>query len=145
MRNRPGGPTRRATATVATAFACLCTTSSAPRAGGQQRGGLGDAGSADGVGDDGARGRHGDHARSASAVNPRSGSAERLETRLARLPIECRDLGDGRAREPGAVERGVEEIGHGVRRRARRRADTGDERRWVQRHRAGRRLRPAGR
>ena len=104
--------------------------------GGQQGGGLGDAGRADGVGDNCARGRHGDLAERIGR-EPAQRQPERAETRLARLPIECRDLGHGRACEPGAVECGVEEVGHGVRRRTGRRADAGDERRWVQRHDAG--------
>ena len=79
------------------------------RPGREERGGLGDAGRSDGVGDNCARGRNCDHAERLSC-EPTKRQPERLEPRLARLPIECRDLGDRRARQPGAIERGGEEV-----------------------------------
>ncbi len=103
------------------------------RPGGQERGGLGDARRADGVGDDRARGRHRYGAQRLRRRIPGAaarGPADPARSSSDRASRPRRSTG---AREPGGVEGVVEEVGHGVRRRARRGADPGDERRWVQR------------
>ena len=79
------------------------------RPGGQESGGLGDARRADGVGDDRARRRHRYGAQRLRAESPQR-QPERLQSRLGRLPIERGDLGDRLAREPGAIDCGVEEL-----------------------------------
>ena len=135
MRSRPAGRARRAIATVATAFACLGTTSSAP----------GPADRSAAASATLACRRRRRRPRSASAPVRRAVPPRRIPGAAARAPADpARSPSDRASRprrslpaEPGSVEGVIEEVGHGVRRRARRGADPGDERRWVQRDDAG--------